>query len=399
MRGERITPDELIEGAMRKTGLDDLGSPHFERFLDAWCAGLSSGRLSDQGRTFLGRQAARNLEMRLRVLDVIARNPEIKAVKLPPIVRIMGFPRSGTTLLHNLMSLHRDARALLRWELVQPLPPPEAATHATDPRIEQVNGALSALRGTELERMHWVEATDPEECTWGFYDLSGLMGRGVSYLMPEWIDAVVDPSATHRETYEEYRLLVKLLLWRNPLPANGILILKCPTDTDQIQTFLEVFPEAKLVLCHRDPFRTLTSNLRMQEVICGPLATSPDAIDLTDGRMVQTHVDFAESMVAAASASRDRIASVRYPDLMTDPTAVVVATFHELQVPVDAAQLEGAAEQLIAAQRSGRRATPPAKYDLHGYSPTDIHRAPSIAAYMEAFGVQSEDVRMTAPLA
>ena len=27
--------------------------------------------------------------------------------------------------------------------------------------------------------MHWVEATDPEECTWGFLDLSGLIGRGI----------------------------------------------------------------------------------------------------------------------------------------------------------------------------------------------------------------------------
>jgi hypothetical protein len=61
----------------------------------------------------------------------------------------MGFPRSGTTFLHNLMALHPEARALLRWELVHPVPPPEALTHATDPRIERTQRALTVLRGTE----------------------------------------------------------------------------------------------------------------------------------------------------------------------------------------------------------------------------------------------------------
>jgi hypothetical protein len=181
-----ITVQELIDGAIAKTGLDQLGSPHFEPYLDAWCAGLSSGRLSDAGQAFLSRQAACNIETRLRVLEAIRRNPEIEDVRLPPTVRIMGFPRSGTTFLHNLMCLHPNARALLRWELVRPLPPPDAATYTTDPRIDKVQSSLAALRGTELERMHWVEATDPEECTWGFFDLSGLMGRGVTSVMPEW---------------------------------------------------------------------------------------------------------------------------------------------------------------------------------------------------------------------
>jgi hypothetical protein len=391
----------LIDGAIAKSGLDHLGSPHFERFLDAWCADLCSGRLSDAGQAFLGRQAARNIETRLRVLETIRRNPEIEDVQLPPIVRIMGFPRSGTTLLHNLMSRHPSARALLRWELVHPLPPPDVASYATDARIEQVQSSLAPLRGTELERMHWVEATDPEECTWGFFDLSGLIGRGLTSVMQEWSNAVIDPSTRHRETYDEYRLLVKLLLWRNPLPTDGLLILKCPTDNDQIPTFLDVFPEAKLVLCHRDPFRTLTSSLRVQEVICGPHLASPNAINIGagDGRMLQIHRDCADPMVAIAAASPERIASVRYCDLMADPSAVVVAAFQELSIPVNASPITQAIERFVGEQRRGGRAAPPAEYYSYGYSAPEVREDPSMAAYIEAFGVPSEDVRVCAPVA
>lgn len=351
----------------------------------------------------MGRQAARNIETRLRVLETIRRNPEIDQVQLPTIVRIMGFPRSGTTLLHNLMSLHPNARALLRWELVHPLPPPEAASHATDPRIEKTRRALEGLRGTELERMHWVEATDPEECTWGFIDLSGLLGRGVNVAMPEWIDTVLDPSAQDRETYEEYRLLVKLLLWRNPLSPDGLLILKCPTDTDQIQTFLDVFPEAKVVLCHRDPFRTLTSSLHIQEVICGPHLASPNtiksAVGARAGRMLQIHRDFADAMVAARAAAPHRIASVRYAELMTDPAQVVLNACRELSIPVDSSELMRSIARFVADQHHGGRAAPPADYRAYGYTAPEVRTDPTIAAYIEAFGVPSEDQRITAPVA
>jgi len=65
--------------------------------------------------------AVRDVARRLRVLDTLRARPEIADVPLPPIVYITGLERSGTTLLHNLMALRADARALLRWELMEPV--------------------------------------------------------------------------------------------------------------------------------------------------------------------------------------------------------------------------------------------------------------------------------------
>jgi hypothetical protein len=399
MDSARVAPEAVIEEAVARTGLDGLGSPHFQQFLEAWCTDLASDRLSGAGRTALARQAGRNIEMRLRILEAIRANPEIEEVRLPPVVRIMGFPRSGTTLLHNLMSLHPRARPLLRWELVSPLPPPEAETYATDPRIAKVQRPLEALRGTAIESMHWVEATDPEECTWGFFDVSGLVGRGLVAAMPEWAGVVVDPGARHRETYEEYRLLVQLLLWRNPVPADGVLILKCPSDNDQIQTFLDVFPEAKVLLCHRDPFRTLTSTCRIQEVVHGPYLADLSTVQVGagGGPNLRVHRHFADGMVAGAADLPERIVSVRYADLMADPSEVTVAAFQDLSIDVEAPQMQQAVASFVAEQRRGRRAAPPADYDTYGYSASEIRSDPSLAEYIETFGVPSEDARISAP--
>ena len=156
-RGTDVTgsfsPSAVVDRAMSRTGLSDLGDLHLEPVLESWCADLASAALSEGGRKQLARQAERNLQTRLGIVDELKRHPEIHEVKLPRIARIMGFPRSGTTLLHNLMGRRVDARSLLRWELTAPLPPPEAGNHATDSRIGSAQRVVETLRGSELERM------------------------------------------------------------------------------------------------------------------------------------------------------------------------------------------------------------------------------------------------------
>jgi hypothetical protein len=84
--------------------------------------------------------------------------------------------------------LHPKARALLRWELVRPTPPPEAATYATDPRIAATQKTIDGLKGSLLEQMHWVNADDPEECIFGFYNTSGILGAAPAFAMQDWTD-------------------------------------------------------------------------------------------------------------------------------------------------------------------------------------------------------------------
>ena len=50
-------------------------------------------------------------------------------------VFIIGFPRTGTTILHDILAQDPDSRAPLTWETMFPSPPPDAATFYTDPRI------------------------------------------------------------------------------------------------------------------------------------------------------------------------------------------------------------------------------------------------------------------------
>ena len=58
-----------------------------------------------------------------------------------PIVRplvIVGQPRTGTTILYDLLAQDPANRAPLSWEVDLPCPPPVTATYDTDPRIDEV---------------------------------------------------------------------------------------------------------------------------------------------------------------------------------------------------------------------------------------------------------------------
>ncbi len=133
----------------------------------AWVDDLHGDHLNDAGRSFFTSLDVRDLSRRLEVIDTLRRHPEIDDVVIPPIVYLTGTIRSGTTLFHNAISLHAKAKALLRRELMEPVPPPERATARTDARIARVQSSIDERRATPLEGMHRVNADKPEECQWG----------------------------------------------------------------------------------------------------------------------------------------------------------------------------------------------------------------------------------------
>lgn len=181
---------------------------------------------------------------------------------------------------------------------MRPTPPPEAATWRSDRRIAEIQSAVDRQRGTPLEPMHWVNADEPEECTWGAIDCTGLMGRAPGMITPTWSHWL----ATHGLTpsFLEYRRLIKLLIWRNPLPPGGHLVLKSRQNSRNIAQFAAAFPEARFALTHRDPFRAFTSVCTLIEGVLGP----PPASLPTFG---QDHASFLARPAIAAYCSQFNI--------------------------------------------------------------------------------------------
>ena len=386
-----MKPAEIKAAASERAGLSDFGDDHFEAPLKLWADGLTSDRLSEFGRAFLARQAVADLVRRLQIVDTLKRHPEIADVTLPPILYISGHERSGTTLLHNLLMLHPKARALLRWELVRPTPPPEAATYAIDPRIAATQKTIDGLRGSLLEHMHWVNADDPEECIFGFYNMSGILGGAPAFAMPHWAEWLVcrQPEAAFRE----YRMLIKLLLWRNPVPDGGHLVLKSPQIAKQLPLWLRVFPEAQMILTHRDPFRTSTSTATLISHINQPFVT--DAISGDETLMADYVTMLTETKCAALVDFDDTAAvkpvNVRYDALVSDAAGVITSLQDQSGV-AHWPNLKADVADFLAAQN---RAKPPRRMPTFGLEHEAFLARPEVAAYCQHFGLAPERRRVT----
>ena len=381
--------------AVERTGLSDFGDPAFEGPLLAWVHDLGNPSINDFGRQFLRRLAVRDLCRRLKVLATLTEYPEILEVEIPPIIFITGAARTGSTLLHNLMATHPLCRPLMRWELMEPLPPPRSETFATDPRIAALQTSIEPLRGSQLERMHWVDADEPDENTWGFLDCTGMLGRGVTPLMKTWSRWMEEND--FRSTYRDFRNVVKLLIWKCPPPPRGHLLLKCVMTTMKIADFADVFPEATFVITHRDPFRALVSSCATGDSICQAfLEASPGPLH-DDGLRGQeafaSQKLVLDALVEFAKSESATVVNVRYADLMDDAVLTARSIYDRLRMNAP----EGLEELIIGylrAQRSGKRAAPPGSLEAFGYRADAVWRDPAVIQYCDLFGVERELSRL-----
>jgi Sulfotransferase family len=385
---------DIVEDAIAATGIRDVGDDWFMTPLAAWASDLEQSNLTDRGRRFFRSLAVRDVSRRLRVLDTLREHPEIDDVEIPPIVYITGLERSGTTVLHNLVALHRSSRALLRWELMEPVPPPTTATYETDPRIAAVQASVEPLRGSLLEQMHWVNADEPEECVWGFIDCVSMLGQAPSFCMPSWRRFISEADQT--PAFEHYRQVVQLLTWQHPVDPGGFLVLKAPQIALHLDSFADVFSEARFVVTDRDPYRALVSVRVLGQSIVEPFCvvnpvTHPGPHDVDQAVSVENKL---AAIQAFTDARPERIVHLGYPDLVDEPSSTVTGLLDTIGVPVDP-ELADRIDAFLTAQRAGRRSAPPASLDTFGYDHADVLARPVIARYCARFGVDPERSRLT----
>lgn len=136
IRSVNLSRERLMATARKQTGLSDWGEDDFLTpltvLLDAY---EKEADLSLLGRVIVQKTLERLLANRLLIQRDFTNHPEILQQPVDKPLFIIGLPRTGTTLLFNLLAQHPGARTPLFWELFLPSPPPEEATRQTDPRI------------------------------------------------------------------------------------------------------------------------------------------------------------------------------------------------------------------------------------------------------------------------
>lgn len=260
----QITTEKILADASRKVELSDFGNPEFIRRLQLLCDEWEK----DSGLTHLSKLTlcsklvlyARN---RLLIHDVLKRHPEIHGIEIKNPVIVCGLPRSGTTHLLNLMAMDTRLCSLPLWESSEPLPlPGETADYANvqnDPRYKRW---LKQWQNTQL-MTPLLAAMNPGH----IHEELELMGPDFASSNFEWLAHSPrwrDDYYQHDQTahYEYMKTALKILQWQHGT-VDKRWVLQCPQHLEQLPTLRKVFPDATIIITHRDPVAVIQSTITL----------------------------------------------------------------------------------------------------------------------------------------
>jgi hypothetical protein len=311
-----LEPDELLARAQADTGLTDWGDPGFEERFGLAVAHIASIPMDEAGR----RAAADNIHWlltdRLRFFEDRKLYPLADEVIERPMFAT-GEPRSGTTLMHALMSVDPDARALRFWEVMHPSPPPGVVA-GVDPRIAQADDEWREINAKMWKWLHCHPYNDmlgyglPEdERTWAF-DFR-VMTPTAWWRVPMQnlsMGLPTDAGAQNRI----HNMMLQALQYRRP---KKVWVCK-GFHGFRLKAFFETYPDATLVYLHRDPVQVAASSTMMMADIMEGIVGRIDLAN--EARM---HVERVRASIANTMTNPlihdPRIHHVRYRDFVADP--------------------------------------------------------------------------------
>ncbi|MCU0311843.1 MAG: sulfotransferase [Acidimicrobiales bacterium] len=258
-----LSVDAVCEAAVAATGLDDFGPDDFRERLDVQLSEMDA----DPERTGLGRllmfgDCARYAANRLRIHDLLRRQPEILDVEIVKPVIVVGLPRSGTTNLVNLLASDSRFRSMPLWESYEPVPDPRESVgpDGVDPRWTRCQQAWEAMQAGApfIAAMHPME---PDHV----HEENELMAPDFSNYNIEWVARTPrwrDHYLAHDQTphYAYMKTVLQILQWYRPRER---WVLKSPQHLENIGPLMATFPDATIVVTHRDPVAVVQSTITM----------------------------------------------------------------------------------------------------------------------------------------
>lgn len=260
--------DRLLNMAQERAGLTDFGDTWFFEPMDRYIEAVNTeGRMTASGHAAQTETIVNGLVNRLRMIDDIRRNPEIMDETVDVTGIILGLPRTGSTIFHRLLASAPGMTAIRWFELQNyaPFPGEERGNPAKRRAYAEAIIAGWLQAAPELESIHPLEPDAPDEeiLILGQWFVSTMV-EGTSFVpsFARWMD-----DYDQSQGFEDLKLVLKYLQWQDPSRRGKSWILKSPSNLPYVEFAARAFPEAVLIMTHRDPLQTVPSYISMQAAL------------------------------------------------------------------------------------------------------------------------------------
>ena len=374
---KQFDPKNLLAAARKQAGETELSQAPLMEPLSRLCDALiAEANLSPFGRIVQTTRLKMLLVNRLRLDALMAKHPEILEQPDPHVLLIAGLARTGTTFLHRVLAQDPMARSLPSWEALAPAPLPGEPAGDPSKRIKRGRSANKMMMwlAPDFTAVHPVDAEQPEEDIL-LLDLTMMSqtAEAVTYVpsYSAWLESV-----DHRPAYAYLRDVLKVLQWLKPGPGKTThWVLKSPHHGEQLAAALDIFPNATVLMTHRDPLVTTGS---CSSLMCHTQGLSTD---MPDPHAIARHWLrksglMADNAIAARVGNPDRkFIDIQYKDLFQSPEQVISRIYEAHGSPLTEA---GQTRAIQAAQ-----------------APSNHNASKRHAYALSDFGLNEQDVRET----
>jgi hypothetical protein len=326
-----VRVDEVVDEAIGLAGSDDFGENSWREGLERLADGLDAeARLNDVGVAMANGEIVAYLTSRLGITAWRQTHPEIVGVPITRPIFIVGQPRTGTTILYDLLAQDPANRVPLTWEVDRPCPPPRTDTYDTDPRIElsQATADMADLVIPGFSAFHPLGARLAQECVRIFGSDFRSMIFPVQYQIPTY-DHWLIHEADMAPAYRWHRVFLEHLQSEHMAER---WLLKSPAHLWHLPALLAEYPDAVVIQTHRDPLKVIASvsalsaHLRQMGSDHHPIAEAADQYcdDIFVG------LDRGMAARADGTLPAEQVLDVQFADFTADPFAVIATIYEHL---------------------------------------------------------------------
>lgn len=254
--------------------------------------------------------------------------PRLLKHEIPDPVFIVGMHRSGTTHLHQLLSLDPQFRSPRNFEVFNPHGFLSAwtTTAALAPLLmwRRPMDAVQMTPFSSQEEEFALAAMGSPSPYWAF-----CFPRQLAYHCRYWYPAEFTPQQLTRWKRDYVAFLRKITWWNRRPP-----LLKNPINTSRVAILKEMFPGAKFIYIVRNPDAVYRSNLHFAEHGIAVFQLQPlDPADTYADRVLANYRQATDACEQDLAQLPERdVARVRFEDLEADPRKEIARIFTTLGI-------------------------------------------------------------------
>ncbi len=379
MKNPLFTLESVLASAEKKTGLSDFGSHDFKPGLEKLLETYTSNGFSEKGDKKNRKRLVDLLCARLRIEKAFALHPEIRDEKISKPLLLTGLPRTGTSALLNLLAEDEQARPLKLWEGLNPEPLEGLEKGQEDPRYRTMKDFFDSMN-SEFDKIHATSADTPEECIHLLNHTFCDVQYGVETMMEPYASWFLEQDLS--ASYNYYADLLKMLQWQR---GSGHWLLKTPGHLLALDQLVRLFPDAGIVITHRNPLECVTSYASMMAA----MMTHREHFDAkTLGPVV---LEFLAVKMERSLAHREHIAphqivDIHFNDFVDAPIASAEKIYQQLSMPLS--------DNSLQAMQAYADAHPMGKHGKHDYQLAEFGLTEAMILKRFDFYLQRFDIAM-----